>query len=97
MNKEWQDFLTLLLLAAAYPVIPIIAWQQRDERPDLATIVIALWVFIVPVFVIGFGGNVLWSDLSQTITAPFKHRLTERPLGFRVPGALERLSASFST
>jgi hypothetical protein len=50
--------------------MPTLAWQERDQHSTLAIIVIALWIFIVPVFVIGFSST-LWAGASRIITAPF--------------------------
>jgi hypothetical protein len=50
--------------------MPTLAWQERDKHPTLAIIVIALWVFIVPVFLIGFSST-LWAGASRIITTPF--------------------------
>jgi hypothetical protein len=70
MTYELQNFLILVCLLVSYPIMPTLAWQERDKYPTLATIVIALWVFIVPVFVIGFS-TTLWAGASRIITAPF--------------------------
>jgi hypothetical protein len=80
---ELQDFLILLCLLASYPIVPIMAWQERDKHPTLATIVIALWVFIVPVFVIGFSST-LWARTSRIITAPFSASFSDEPSSNRV-------------
>jgi hypothetical protein len=70
VKQEWQTVLALVCLVASYPILPLLAWQQRHEVPTLAIIVIALWVFIVPVFVIGFNSTV-WAGVSRIITSPF--------------------------
>ena len=64
------------LLAKTWPVLclsmwimPTLAWQERDKHPTLATIVIALWVFVVPVFVIGFSST--RAAAARIIAAPF--------------------------
>jgi hypothetical protein len=70
MTHELQNFLILVCLLVSYPIMPTLAWQERDKHPTLAIIVIALWVFVVPVFVIGFSST-LWAGASRIITAPF--------------------------
>ena len=70
MTHELQNFLILVCLLVSYPIIPIVAWQARDKHPALAIIVFALWVFIVPVFVMGFSST-LWAGASRIIKAPF--------------------------
>jgi hypothetical protein len=77
MTQELQDFLILLCLLASYPIMPIMAWQHRDKFPTLAIIVMALSIFIVPVFVIGFSS--LWAKASQIITAPFSVAFSPDP------------------
>jgi|SRR5215510_16583723 len=78
MTPELQNFLILLCLLASYPIMPITAWQHRDKFPTLAIIVIALWVFIVPVFTLGFSST-LWPQASQIITAPFSAAFSADP------------------
>ena len=70
MTHEWQNFLILVCLLVSYPIMPTLAWQERAKHPTLAIVVIALWVFIVPVFAIGFSST-LWAGASRIITAPF--------------------------
>src|SRR5262245_51410382 len=70
MTHELQNFLILVCLLTSYPIMPLLAWQERDKHRTLATIVIALWVFIVPVFALGFSST-LWPQVSRIITAPF--------------------------
>jgi hypothetical protein len=70
MTHEWQNFLILVCLLVSYPIMPTLAWQERDKHPTLAIVLIALWVFIVPVFAIGFSSS-LWAAASRIITAPF--------------------------
>src|SRR5262245_34380666 len=78
MTQELQNFLILVCLLVSYPIMPTIAWQERDKHPTLATIVFALWVFIVPVFVIGFSST-LWAGASRVITAPFSATFSLEP------------------
>jgi hypothetical protein len=78
MIYELQNFLILVCLLVSYPIMPTLAWQERDKHPTLATIVIALWVFIVPVFVIGFSST-LWAGASRIITAPFSATFSPEP------------------
>jgi hypothetical protein len=70
MTDQLQNFLILVGLLVSYPIMPTLAWQERDKHPTLAIIVIALWVFIVPVFLIGFSST-LWAGASRIITTPF--------------------------
>jgi hypothetical protein len=78
MTQELQNLLILVCLLASYPIMPIMAWQEKNKHPTLATIVIALWVFIVPVFVIGFSST-LWATTSRIITAPFSASFSPEP------------------
>jgi hypothetical protein len=78
MTHELQNFLILVRLLVSYPLMPTLAWQERDKHPTLAIIVIALWVFIVPVFVIGFSST-LWAGASRIITAPFSATFLYEP------------------
>jgi drug/metabolite transporter (DMT)-like permease len=78
MTQELQNFLILVCLLMCYPIVPIMAWQERGNHPTLATIVIALWVFVVPVFVIGFSST-LWAGASRIITAPFSATFSHEP------------------
>jgi hypothetical protein len=78
MTQQWQNFLILVCLLVSYPIMPTLAWQERDKHPTLAIIVIALWVFVVPVFVIGFSST-LWAGASRIITAPFSATLSYEP------------------
>jgi hypothetical protein len=78
MTQEWQNFLILLCLLVSYPIMPTLAWQERDKHPTLATIVIALWLFIVPVFVIG-SSSTLVAAASRIITAPFSAPVSYEP------------------
>jgi hypothetical protein len=71
-----HELLILVCLLVSYPIMPTLAWQERDKHPTLAIIVIALWVFIVPVFVIGFSST-LWA--SRIITAPFSATFSHEP------------------
>ena len=73
-----QNFLILVCLLVSYPIMPTLAWQERDKHPTLAIIVIALWVFVVPVFVIGFSST-LWAGASRIITAPFSAGFSYEP------------------
>jgi hypothetical protein len=73
MTHELQNFLILACLLVSYPIMPTLAWQERDKHPTLAIVVIALWVFIVPVFVIGFSST-LWAGASRS-----SQRLLVRP------------------
>ena len=70
MTDQLQNFLILVCLLVSYPIMPTLAWQERGKHPTLAIIVIALWVFIVPVFVIG-SSSTLWAAASRIITSPF--------------------------
>jgi len=70
MTHELQNFLILVCLLVSYPIMPTLAWQERNRHPTLSIIVIALWVFILPVFVVGFSST-LWAKASKIITAPF--------------------------
>src|SRR4029453_17906980 len=72
MTHELQNFLILVCLLVSYPIMPTLAWQERDKHPTLAIIVIALLVFVVPVFVIGFSST-LWAGASRIM------RLLARP------------------
>jgi len=78
MTQEWQNFLIILCLLVSYPIMPTLAWQERDKHPTLAIIVIALWAFIVPVFAIG-SSPMLWSGASRIITAPFSAAFSYEP------------------
>jgi len=78
MSHALQNFLILVCLLASYPIMPILAWQERDKHRILATIVIALWVFIVPVFALGFSST-LWPQVSRIITAPFSATVSHEP------------------
>ena len=78
MTHEWQSFLILVCSLVSYPIVPIVAWQERNKFPTLATIVIALWVFILPVFLLGFGST-LWPEVSRIITAPFSATFSHEP------------------
>jgi|GEM_PF-944550 hypothetical protein len=78
MTHELQNFLILVCLLVSYPIMPTLAWQERDKHPTLAIVVIALWVFIVPVFVIGFSPTLL-TGASRTITAPFSATFSYEP------------------
>jgi hypothetical protein len=78
MTQELQNFLILLCLLVSYPIMPALAWQERDKHPTLAIIVIALWAFIVPVFAIG-SSPMLWSGASRIITAPFSAAFSYEP------------------
>ena len=78
MTEQWQNFLILVCLLVSYPIMPTLAWQERDKHPTLAIIVIALWVFVVPVFVIGFSST-LWAGASRIITAPFSATFSYEP------------------
>ena len=69
MTQDLQNFLIFLCLLMSYPIIPTLAWQERGKHPTLAIVVIALWVFIVPLFVIGFSST--RAAASRIITAPF--------------------------
>jgi drug/metabolite transporter (DMT)-like permease len=79
MTQQWQNFLILVCLLVSYPIMPTLAWQERDKHPTLAIIVIALWVFVVPVFVIGFSST-LWAGASRIITAPFSATFSYEPI-----------------
>ena len=83
MTEELQNFLILVCLLASYPIMPIMAWQERSKFPTVATIVMALWVFIVPVFSLGFGLT-LWPQVSRIITAPFSASFSPEPGSDRV-------------
>jgi hypothetical protein len=74
MTDELQNFLILVCLLVSYPIMPTLAWQERDKHPSLA----ALWVFIVPVFVIGFSST-LWAAASRIIAAPFSATFSPKP------------------
>jgi hypothetical protein len=78
MTHELQNFLILVCLLVSYPIMPTLAWQERDKHPTLAIIVIALWVFVVPVFVIG-SSSTLWAGASRVITAPFGATFSYEP------------------
>src|SRR5262245_60706953 len=78
MTQEWQNFLIILCLLVSYPIMPTLAWQERDKHPTLATIVIALWVFIVTVFVIGFSSTLV-AGASRIIMAPFSATFSNGP------------------
>ena len=78
MTQELQDFLILVCLLMSYPVVPTLAWQERDKHPTLAIIVIALWVFVVPVFVIGFSSTT-WARTFRIVTAPFSATFSPEP------------------
>jgi hypothetical protein len=78
MTHELQNFLILVCLLVSYPIMPTLAWQERDKHPTLAIIVIALWVFVVPVFVFGFSST-LWAGASRIITAPFSASFSYEP------------------
>ena len=77
MTHQLQNFLILVCLLVTYPIMPTLAWQERDKQ-TLAIIVIALWVFIVPVFAIGFSST-LWAGASRIITAPFSATFSYEP------------------
>ena len=70
ITHEWQSFLILVCSLVSYPIVPIVAWQERNKFPTFATIVIAMWVFILPVFLLGFGLT-LWPQVFRIVTAPF--------------------------
>jgi hypothetical protein len=78
MTHELQNFLILVCLLVSYPIMPIVAWQERHKAPTLAIVVIALWVFIVPVFLLGFSST-LWAGASRIITAPFSATFSYEP------------------
>jgi hypothetical protein len=78
MTHELQNFLILACLLVSYPIMPTLAWQEREKHPTLAIIVIALWVFIVPVFVIGFSST-LWAGASRIIAARFSAAFSYEP------------------
>ena len=78
MTQQWQNFLILVCLLVSYPIMPTLAWQERDKHPTLAIVVIALWVFVVPVFFIGFSST-LWAGASRIITAPFSATFSYEP------------------
>jgi hypothetical protein len=78
MTDELQNFLILVCLLVSYPIMPTLAWQERDKHPTLAIVVIALWIFIVPVFVVGFSST-LWAGASRIITAPFSATFSAKP------------------
>jgi hypothetical protein len=65
MTHEWQSFLILVCSLVSYPIVPIVAWQERNKFPTFATIVIAMWVFILPVFSAGFWFNALAAGFSD--------------------------------
>jgi hypothetical protein len=69
MTHELQNFLILVCLLVSYPIMPTLAWQEREKHPTLAIVVIALWVFIVPVFVIGFSST-LWAGAPGSSRRP---------------------------
>jgi hypothetical protein len=74
MSKPWQDFWTLVFLAAAnvytiFVAIGIVRNNTASERTQVvAALVLLVWIIAVPGLLIGLG---VGPDLWQTIIRPF--------------------------